>query len=68
MVFKPVTSVMLVLYQLSYEATQLGPGHFVGLMCSCERTQKCKHHLSRSSITRTSNIYLFLIIESFHGN
>ena len=27
------------LYQLSYEATHLGAGKFVGLMCSCGRTR-----------------------------
>ena len=27
------------LFQMSDEATQLGAGQFVGLMCSCERTQ-----------------------------
>ena len=27
------------LYQLRYEASQLGAGQFFGLSCSCERTQ-----------------------------
>ena len=28
------------LYQLSFEATQLRAGHFVGLICSCEGLDK----------------------------
>ena len=55
------------LYQLSYEATQLGAGQFVGIRCSRERTQwkSCLNcpdqrgdHFSLSSIVRTSFKYL----------
>ena len=47
--FEPVTSAMpgQCSYQLSYEATQMWPGQFVGLLCSCERNDECSlEHMS----------------------
>ena len=38
-VFEPMTSAMLVQYQLSFQATQLGAGQFVGFICCGEGTQ-----------------------------
>ena len=39
---RDLCDVSAMLYQLSYEATQLGEGQFVGLVCSRERTRWMK--------------------------
>ena len=57
--FKPKTSVMTVqhTYQLSYEATLMWGGQFVGLMCSRERNDEWKKCL-RSVVELTNKMQI----------